>query len=277
MAVAVVSSRSTSRSTTTAYSPSLPPKCSYTTGVDTPACAAISSIEVPSNPRSANRRRPMLSSCSRRSFPVILLRPDVCGCALTCSSSRLRGHRATHPAVLARGDDPPRPPREATPRHRAELPRRRGGPLGGEPLLVRPAHVVGPAQLLQRPDDARARVQLPLQRAVPRAGRVRVVQVVPGLAEGRDRHPGPVLRLVTDLELLAAEGVADGVDGPGDVVQQRDADQAGPEEGGHRALPGHSPQPADKRGEQQRHRDEPGEPPVYRPDPAVREQVGGEF
>lgn len=37
-----------SRSTTTAYSPSLPPKCSYTTGLDTPACEAISSTEVAS-------------------------------------------------------------------------------------------------------------------------------------------------------------------------------------------------------------------------------------
>src|SRR6266516_4250506 len=227
MAVAVVSSRSTSRSTTTAYSPSLPPKCSYTTGVDTPACAAISSIEVPSNPRSANRRRPMLSSCSRRSFPVILLRPDGCGCALPCAPPRLRRHHATYPA--------------GAPRHRAEFPLRRGGPLGREPVLVRPAHVVGPAQLRQRPDDTRTGVELALQRAVPRAGRVRVVQVVPGLTERRDRHPGHVLRLVACLEFRGAEGVADGVDGPGDVVQQRDTDQAAPEEGGYRALPGHPP------------------------------------
>src|SRR5215471_19487451 len=205
----IVVSRSTSRSTTTAYRPSLPPKCSYTTGLETPAWAAISSIEVPSNPRSANRWRPMLSSCSRRSFPVILLRPDGCGCALTCSSSRLRGHRATHVAVFARGNDPPRPLREATSCHRPEFPRRGGGPLGGEPLLVRPAHVVRPAQLLQRPDDARAGVQLALQRPVPGAGGVGVMQVVPGLAERRDRQPGHVPRLVADLELLGAEGVAD--------------------------------------------------------------------
>src|SRR6266702_5996927 len=149
--VAMVRKRSTSRSTTTAYSPSFPPKCSYTTGLDTPACAAISSMEVPSNPRSANRRRPMLSSCSRRSFPVILLRPDACGCALTCSSSRLRGNRGTYPA--------------GAPRHRAEFPLRRDRTLGREPVLVRPAHVVGPAQLLQRPDDPGAGVELALQRA----------------------------------------------------------------------------------------------------------------
>ena len=38
----------TSRSTTTAYRPSLPPKCSYTIGLLTWALAAISSTDVPS-------------------------------------------------------------------------------------------------------------------------------------------------------------------------------------------------------------------------------------
>src|SRR6516164_8141168 len=213
--VAMVSSRSTSRSTTTAYSPSLPPKCSYTTGLDTPAWAAISSIEVPSNPRSANSRRPMSSSCSRRSFPVIRLRPDLCGWALTGSSLRFCGRRARNPAVLPRSWGevvPPRPPR---PGHRPQFPGGGGGTLSAEPVLVRPPDAVGPAQLLQRPDDARARVELALQRAVPGTGRVGVVQVVPGLAEGRDGQPGDVARLVAHLELLAAEGVADRVDRPG--------------------------------------------------------------
>src|SRR6516165_8998497 len=195
----IVVSRSTSRSTTTAYRPSLPPKCSYTTGLDTPAWAAISSIEVPSNPRSANSRRPMSSSCSRRSLPVILLRPGLGGWTLTGSSLRFRGRRARNPAVLARGD-------EGAAGHRAEFPRGGGGTLGGEPVLIRPPDVVGPAQLLQRPDDACARVELALQRAVPGARRVGVVQVVPGLAEGRDGQPGDVARLVAHLELLAAEG-----------------------------------------------------------------------
>src|SRR5271166_1984073 len=154
-------------------------------------------MEVPSKPRSANSRRPISMSCSRRSFPVILLRPDLAGWEFTCSSLRLRGHGATYPV--------------GAPCHRAEFPRGRGGPLGRKPFLVRPAHVVGPAQLLQRPDDPRAGVELALQRSVPSAGGVRVVQVVPGFAEGRDRQPGYVPRLVADLEFLAAEGVADGV------------------------------------------------------------------
>src|SRR5580692_16193 len=168
--VAIVSRRSTSRSTTTAYRPSLPPKCSYTTGFETSAWAAISSIEVPSNPRSANSRRPMSISCSRRSFPVILLRPDLWGWELTGSSLRLRGHRATY---LPGAPDC----------HRAEFLGGRGRTLAREPVLVGPAHIIGPAQLLQHPDDARARVELALQRSVSCAGGVRVVQVVPGLTE----------------------------------------------------------------------------------------------
>ena len=39
---------SISRSTMTAYSPSLPPKCSYTIGLEIFARSAISSTEVPS-------------------------------------------------------------------------------------------------------------------------------------------------------------------------------------------------------------------------------------
>src|ERR1700733_1456319 len=271
--VTMVSSRSTSRSTTTAYRPSLPPKCSYTTGWETSAAAAISSIEVPSKPRSANSRRPMSSSCCRRSWPVILLRADLGGWLLTRTSLRLRGDRATSPAGTGDRAVPGKCPHG----HVAQLPLGAGRTLGAEPVLVRPAHVVGPAQLLEPADDTRARVQLALQGAVPRAGRVGVVQVVPGLAERGDGQPGHVARLVADLELLAAEGVADGVDRPGHVVQQRDAHQAGPEEGGHRALPGHPPQPADQRGQQQGHGHQQREQAVDPLDPPVGEQVRGEL
>src|ERR1700745_3141688 len=133
----------------------------------------------------------MPRSCSRRSFPAILWRPGVCVWALTCSSSRLRGRHATNPG--------------GPPCHRAEFPLRRGGTLGRATVFVRAGHAGGPAQLLQRPDDARARVELALQRAVPGAGGVRVVQVVPGLAERRDGHPGYVLGPVTRLEFRGAE------------------------------------------------------------------------
>src|SRR6516165_8929434 len=180
----IVVSRSTSRSTTTAYRPSLPPKCSYTTGLETPAWAAISSMEVPSNPRSAKSRRPMSSSCCRRSCPVIRLRLALGDCSVTGPSWRsCRGpvSRLRRPRRLL-----------AALGHPAEASRRVRGTLGGQPGLVRPAHVVRPAELLKDPDHPRALVDLALQHAVPGTGRVRVVQVVPGFAEGRDGEPRDV-------------------------------------------------------------------------------------
>src|SRR5580692_8293983 len=264
--VAIARKRSTSRSTTTAYSPSLPPKCSYTTGLETPACAAISSIEVPSRPRSAKSRRPMSSSCCRRSWPVILFRLDPARGLVTAPSWRpIRnsanwlwppGPSGRGPGRPASSGDPGRP----APGHGAQLPGI-AGLLAGQPVLVGPADVADPAGFLRQPDGPGRDVDLPLQDAMARAGRVGMVQVVPGLAEGQDRQPGDVPGLVPDLELLLAEGVADGVDRPGDVVQEGDPDQAGPEECGDRALPGHRPQSADQGRREQRGGDQPGEPP----------------
>src|SRR5215472_15145236 len=141
MAVAVASNRSTSRSTTTAYRPSFPPKCSYTTGLETPAWAAISSTDVPSNPRSANSLRPTSSNCSRRSLPVIRLRwlLPVVG-LVTRPSLRSRPGLATWL-------------RRAGSRYRAQRHRPQSGELGRPPLLVRPADVPRPAQLHGPPDD----------------------------------------------------------------------------------------------------------------------------
>src|SRR5436190_7973601 len=195
--------RSISRSTTTAYKPSLPPKCSYTTGLVTPARAASSSIEVASKPRSANSLRPMSSSWVRRSCPVMRMRGWVwpgaaTGLALTSASRR---------AATC------------------------------YPLFGRPAHVVGPAGLLEPPDEARAGVDLPAQHPVPGGGRVGVMQVVPGLTHRRDGEPPHIDGLIAGAERAVAEGVADRVDRPGDVVQQGNPHEAGPEERGQRALP----------------------------------------
>src|SRR5262249_45065044 len=164
MAVAVVSSRSTSRSTTTAYRPSLPPKCSYTTGLETPACAAISSIEVPSNPRSANSRLPMSSSCCRRCWPVIRFLVVFGDWSVTETSWPLRRRPVSRLYRLSR--------LIVTLRHSAKAARRVGGALGVEPRFVRPAYVVGPAELLEPLDDPGRLVDLALERAVPGAGRV---------------------------------------------------------------------------------------------------------
>ena len=85
-------------------------------------------------------------------------------------------------------------------------------------------------------------------RAARRAGR-RSGRRGAGCARTRRRTGSPASHTLPDLSRTSngalAERVADRVDRPGDVVQQGDADQAGPEERGHRALPRPRPQPAD--------------------------------
>src|SRR5687768_3143690 len=108
--------------------PSFEPKCSYTIGFETPARCAISSIEVASKPRSANSPRETSSSCARRCWPDI--RTRLVPSALT-------------PGTVSR----------------AEL---------GEALRRRPADVVGPAGLLEHPDQPCRRVELAAVDAVAR-------------------------------------------------------------------------------------------------------------
>src|SRR3954468_11204440 len=88
-----------------------------------------------------------------------------------------------------------------------------------EALADRPADVVRPPELLEDPDGARRDVDLAAVDAVAGAGRVGVVQVVPRLAERRDREPPHVAGPVTALELVLADRMADRVDRPRDVVQ----------------------------------------------------------
>jgi hypothetical protein len=64
--------------------------------------------------------------------------------------------------------------------------------LAGQPGLVRPPDVKGPAEFLGEPDHSRGDVDLAFEHAMTPAGRVGMVQVVPRLAEGQDREPGDV-------------------------------------------------------------------------------------
>src|SRR3954454_1689105 len=144
--------------------PSLPPKCSYTTGFETSARAAISSMLVPSKPRSAKSRRAIAMSCSRRSAAVIRLRLGrlgFTGCTpsptfpLTPSSSQPGSPGCGGPGCGGSGGGG----QVALARHE----------LGLNTLLDRPTHVVHPAELLHDPDDPRGGVDLALEHPVPRA------------------------------------------------------------------------------------------------------------
>src|SRR5580658_7838711 len=118
----------------------------------------------------------MSSSCSRRSLPVILLRPEPDGGWLVTGPSCQPADKSANPA----GHGPLG--------HGAELPRA-AGLLPGKPGLVRPSVLVVPFELLGSPNEPGGDVGLTLLHPVSRAGRGGVVQVVPGLAEGKDSQP----------------------------------------------------------------------------------------
>ena len=95
--------------------------------------------------------------------------------------------------------------------------------------------------------DPGGRVELPPAQAVHRGARERVVVVVPGLAEREQREPEDVRRVVVDGEAARAEEVADGVDRPGDVVQQEDPHRAAPERAGQPVGERPADRPAERR------------------------------
>src|SRR6185436_6670817 len=108
-----------------------------------------------------------------------------------------------------------------------------------EPTLHRPPDVVGPAHLLQQPDQPCGRVELTAEHTVPGTGRVGVVGVVPAFSE-RDHRQWPEVRGAVGAaggERAFPVHVADRIDRPRGVVQQGDADQARPEERRQRTLP----------------------------------------
>src|SRR4051812_31620388 len=110
----------------------------------------MSSTEAPSKPRSEKTVRATSISCSRRSAAVIRLRTGFFGLAGTRSSCQraLRSRRTPGSLGAAWG-----------------LVVASGGlvedELALDPLGHRPADVVHPADLLQRPDHAGRGVQLP--------------------------------------------------------------------------------------------------------------------
>src|SRR6185312_17555530 len=87
-------------------------------------------------------------------------------------------------------------------------------------------------ELLQERDDPRGWIErgLHAREAVLGGARERVVVVVPGLAEARQREPPDVRGPVLDLEAPAPEEVADRVDRPRDVVQGEDPHETAPQQ-----------------------------------------------
>lgn len=110
-----------------------------------------------------------------------------------------------------------------------------------------------------------------------RAGGVGVVEVVPALAE-REQGEGPQVGgpvVTPGAERPLADHVAEGVHAPGDVVEQGDADESRPQQGGQRVHPGPADEPAryerQGEGEDAQRREGAGDGA----DVAVGQQVGG--
>ena len=100
----------------------------------------------------------------------------------------------------------------------------------GEPFRAWPAHGVHQAESLQQPDDPRRHIQLTAADAVPGAGGIVLVGVVPGLAAGQQCQWPDVRRAVAGAVGPGPDQVADGVHRPGHVVQHGYPHQARPEE-----------------------------------------------
>jgi len=133
---------------------------------------------------------------------------------------------------------------------------RRVDELLGQALGLGPANIGSQVQTLQDADQACARIDLPFEDAVTCAGRIDVVQVVPGLTEGGNSQPVHIARQVAAFERALAEHVADRVDGPGHVVHESDTDNATPEHAGEESDPGPGDQAADDARKQERHYDD---------------------
>ena len=100
--------------------------------------------------------------------------------------------------------------------------------------------------------------------------------VVPGFAQGDDGESGDVAGAVSGSEWMCTEGVADGVDAPGDVVKHEDSHAAGPQECGqcrcHAAAAEHV---AERERDGEREAAPEGEQPVDGHEVGVVEQIVG--
>src|SRR5207248_2080435 len=94
-----------------------------------------------------------------------------------------------------------------------------------------------------------------------------------GLAH-RDRgQPEHVAGFVRDVEALAAEEMADGVDRPGDVVQEEHADEAAPEQRAQGGAEAASDDPSDGERDREANQDPDAEHAVDQAEPGVADEV----
>ena len=104
---------------------------------------------------------------------------------------------------------------------------------------------------------------------------LRSALALPAFAHGEDAEEEVVAALVGGFELAAAEGVADGVHGPGDVLVEEKTNEAAPDQAGEGAEPGGVAQELGSTGANQGGEGEAGEDP--KPKRVVDENNDGVF
>ena len=87
----------------------------------------------------------------------------------------------------------------------------------------------GDAQEFQDPDLDPGKIELIPRQTMPRRSRMGVVIVVPAFAEGDQRDPPVIAGIVARVEAARAPHVRDGVDQPGGVQADDDAQADAPQ------------------------------------------------
>ena len=121
--------------------------------------------------------------------------------------------------------------------------------LGGDAIRGWDFDVVDESEGAHDFDDEVGGVELPPVEAVAGGGGEGGVVGGPAFAEAEDAEQGVVSALVVAAEGTCAPEMADGVDAPGDVVDEEDPDEAAPDESEEAAGPGHGGEAADECGD----------------------------
>ena len=95
----------------------------------------------------------------------------------------------------------------------------------------------GQADFGEQPNSPIVRIDLVPSKAVAGGDGVGVVVVVPAFAAGEQRNPPIVARVVASIKAAAAPKMGGGVDQPGGVQAERDAQKASPKQHSYGAFP----------------------------------------
>ena len=85
-------------------------------------------------------------------------------------------------------------------------------------------------EAFKRPDEVAGEIELPPMQAMERRTGERVVIVMPSLSEGQQPDHPLIAAAIVGLEGTLAKGMTNGIDAPGDMVQEECTHQSPPEQ-----------------------------------------------